>query len=314
VREWSVPARHSETLDALEKLGLPVSRERAVVLGAEGLIKFHDDIGMRRDKLPFDIDGVVYKVNSFALQQQLGFRTREPRWAVAHKYPPQEEITTVLDIEVQVGRTGALTPTARLKPVFVGGVTVTNATLHNEDEVRRKDVHIGDTVTVRRAGDVIPEIVEVLRDRRPPDARAFTMPSVVRNASPPSFACRGKRLRRCSGGLFCPEQRKQALLHLPAGARWISKGSAKSSSTSWSTSGSCAPPPTSTGLASPALAELDRMAEKSAGNLVAAIAKSRQTTLSRFIFALGIRNVGESTAQDLARYFGSIERLMSRGR
>ncbi len=311
VREWALPARHSDTLDALEKLGLPVSRERAVVLGAEGLIRFHDDIGVRRDKLPFDIDGVVYKVNSFALQQQLGFRTREPRWAVAHKYPPQEEITTVLDIEVRVGRTGALTPTARLKPVFVGGVTVTNATLHNEDEVRRKDVHIGDTVTVRRAGDVIPEIVEVLRDRRPPDARAFTMPERCPECQSAVVRLPGEAVARCSGGLFCPEQRKQALLHFASRRAMDIEGLGEKLVDQLVDIGLLRSPADIYRLGIAGLAELDRMAEKSAGNLVAAIAKSRQTTLSRFIFALGIRNVGESTAQDLARYFGSIERLMS---
>ena len=311
VRGWAVPVRHSDTLDALEKIGLPVSPERAVVRGADGLIEFHRDIGARRDRLPFDIDGVVYKVNSFALQQQLGFRTREPRWAVAHKYPPQEEMTTVLDIEVRVGRTGALTPTARLQPVFVGGVTVTSATLHNEDEVRRKDVHVGDTVVVRRAGDVIPEIVEVLRDRRPADARPFTMPQRCPACQSAVIRLPGEAAARCSGGLFCPEHRKQALLHFASRRAMDIEGFGEKLVDQLVEKGVVRTPADIYRLGVAALAELERMAEKSALNLVAAIARSKRTTLARFIFALGIRNVGESTAQDLARYFGGIERLMN---
>jgi len=311
VRGWAAPARHSEMLDALAKLGLPVSSERARALGADGLLEFHRDIGVRRDKFAFDIDGVVYKVNSFVLQQQLGFRTREPRWAVAHKYPPQEETTTVLDIQVQVGRTGALTPTARLKPVFVGGVTVTHATLHNEDEVRRKDVHIGDTVIVRRAGDVIPEIVEVLRDRRPSDARAFRMPDRCPECQSAVVRLPGEAASRCSGGLFCPEQRKQALLHFATRRAMDVEGLGEKLVEQLVDSKIVRTPADLYKLSTAKLAELDRMAEKSAANLAAAIEKSKQTTLARFIFALGIRNVGESTAQDLARYFGGIQRLMS---
>ncbi len=309
-RGWTAPARHSEMLDALAEFGLPVSGERATALGAGGLIDFHRDIGARRDKLPFDIDGVVYKVNSFVLQQQLGFRTREPRWAVAHKYPAQEEMTIVLDIQVQVGRTGALTPTARLKPVFVGGVTVTNATLHNEDEVRRKDVHIGDTVIVRRAGDVIPEIVDVLRERRPSDARAFRMPERCPECQSAVIRLPGESAARCSGGLFCPEQRKQALLHFASRRAMDIEGLGEKLVEQLVDSKLVRTPADVYKLGVARLAALERMADKSAANLAAAIEKSKQSTLARFIFALGIRNVGESTAQDLARYFGGLEGLM----
>ncbi len=310
-RGWNVPARHSEVLDALRKFGLPVSSERAVVQGAAGLIEFHRDIGTRRDQLAFDIDGVVYKVNSVPLQRQLGFRTREPRWAVAHKYPPQEQMTTILDIEVRVGRTGALTPTARLQPVFVGGVTVTNATLHNEDEVRRKDVHIGDTVIVRRAGDVIPEIVEVLRDRRPGNAGVFKMPEHCPECGSAVIRLPGEVVARCSGGLFCPEQRKQALLHFASRRAMDIEGLGEKLADQLVDAGIVRTPADIYKLGISKLAELERMAEKSASNLIAAIENSKHITLARFIYALGIRNVGESTAQDLARYFGSLERLIA---
>ena len=307
---WPAPERHSEVLDALEKFGVPVSKDRSVVQGAEGLVAYHRDIGERRDQLPFGIDGVVYKVNSLRAQQQLGFRTREPRWAVAHKYPAQEEMTTVLNIDVQVGRTGALTPTARLQPVFVGGVTVTNATLHNEDEVRRKDVWIGDTVIVRRAGDVIPEVVAVVAERRPADARPFTMPTHCPECGSAAVRLPDEAVTRCTGGLFCPAQRREALLHF-AGRRAMDIEGLGEKLVEQLVNGNIVRTPADLyklGIAS--LAELERMAEKSAANLVAAIEKSKRTTLARFIYALGIRNVGESTAQDLARYFGNLDRIM----
>ena len=307
---WRVPDRHSEVLDALEKFGVPVNRDRHVVHGAGGLVAYHDDIGERRDRLPFGIDGVVYKVNSLNLQQQLGFRTREPRWAVAHKYPAQEEMTTVLNIDVQVGRTGALTPTARLQPVFVGGVTVTNATLHNEDEVRRKDVWVGDTVVVRRAGDVIPEVVAVVAERRPADARPFTMPAKCPECGSAAVRLPDEAVTRCTGGLFCPAQRRQALLHF-AGRRAMDIEGLGEKLVEQLVNGNIVRTPADLyKLGMTGLAELDRMAEKSAANLVAAIEKSKRTTLARFIYALGIRNAGESTAQDLARYFGNLERMM----
>ena len=307
---WAAPERHSEVLDALEKFGVPVSKDRSVVHGADGLVAYHREIGERRDRLPFGIDGVVYKVNSLRLQQRLGFRTREPRWAVAHKYPAQEEMTTVLNIDVQVGRTGALTPTARLQPVFVGGVTVTNATLHNEDEVRRKDVWIGDTVIVRRAGDVIPEVVAVVAERRPADARPFTMPTHCPECGSAAVRLPDEAVTRCTGGLFCPAQRREALLHF-AGRRAMDIEGLGEKLVEQLVNGNIVRTPADLyklGIAS--LAELERMAEKSAANLVAAIEKSKRTTLARFIYALGIRNVGESTAQDLARYFGTLDRIM----
>jgi len=307
---WPAAERHSEVLDALETFGVPVSKDRSVVQGAEGLVAYHRDIGERREQLPFGIDGVVYKVNSLRLQQQLGFRTREPRWAVAHKYPAQEEMTTVLNIDVQVGRTGALTPTARLQPVFVGGVTVTNATLHNEDEVRRKDVWIGDTVIVRRAGDVIPEVVAVVAERRPADARPFTMPTHCPECGSAAVRLPDEAVTRCTGGLFCPAQRREALLHF-AGRRAMDIEGLGEKLVEQLVNGNIVRTPADLyklGIAS--LAGLERMAEKSAANLVAAVENSKRTTLARFIYALGIRNVGESTAQDLARYFGNLDRIM----
>jgi len=307
---WAAPERHSEVLDALETFGVPVSKDRRVVQGAEGLVAYHRDIGECRDRLPFGIDGVVYKVNSLRLQQQLGFRTREPRWAVAHKYPAQEEMTTVLNIDVQVGRTGALTPTARLQPVFVGGVTVTNATLHNEDEVRRKDVWIGDTVIVRRAGDVIPEVVAVVAERRPTDARPFTMPTHCPECGSAAVRLPDEAVTRCTGGLFCPAQRREALLHFAGRRAMDIEGLGEKLVEQLVNRNSVRTPADLYKLGIASLAELERMAEKSAANLVAAIEKSKRTTLARFIYALGIRNVGESTAQDLARYFGNLDRIM----
>ncbi|HYN55327.1 MAG TPA: NAD-dependent DNA ligase LigA, partial [Methylotenera sp.] len=204
---------HSMAMDYLTSLNFPVSKERDVVKGMAGLYAYYQKIGTSREKLPFDIDGVVYKVNAFSLQNELGFVSRAPRWAIAHKFPAQEALTIVEDITVQVGRTGAITPVARLKPVFVGGVTVTNATLHNEDEVRRKDVHIGDTVSLRRAGDVIPEVVSVVLDRRPSNARRFTMPAVCPICGSHILKQQDEAVARCTGGLFCPAQRKQAIIH-----------------------------------------------------------------------------------------------------
>ena len=311
VRGWTVPTSHSEVLDAIGRMGVPVNAQRKVVVGAAGLVAFHRDIGTVRDQLPFDIDGVVYKVNSLRLQYQLGFRTREPRWAVAHKYPPQEEITTVLDIELHVGRTGVLTPTARLQPVFVGGVTVTNATLHNEDEVRRKDVRIGDTVIVRRAGDVIPEIVSILPERRPADALEFRMPEQCPVCQSAVIRLADEAASRCSGGLVCPEQRKQALLHFASRRAMDIEGMGDKLTDQLVDAGMVRTPADIYKLDLLKLASLDRMGEKSAANLLAALERSRNTTLARFVFSLGIRNVGESTAQDLARYFGGLDQLMA---
>ena len=315
VSGWALPPTHSRILDALLALGMPVSGERAVVQGPQGLVQFHDDIGRRRDSLPFDIDGVVYKANSLELQARLGFVSREPRWAVAHKFPPEEELTVVEAIEVQVGRTGALTPVARLKPVFVGGVTVSNATLHNQDEIDRLDVREGDSVIVRRAGDVIPEVVSVIKDRRP-------QPAPVRfeilQRYPTCPVCGSHVMRqpgeaaiRCTGGLYCPAQRKQALLHFASRRAMDVEGLGEKLVDQLVEQGIVHTPADLYRLGMAKVANLERMAEKSAANLLAAIEKSKRTTLARFVFALGIRNVGETTAKDLARYFGGLDALMA---
>jgi DNA ligase (NAD+) len=316
VEGWKdAPLTHSATLDALASFGVPVCGERITGLGAQPLIAFHDDIAARRDQLPFDIDGVVYKVNRFNLQRELGFVTREPRWAVAHKYPPQEQLTTVLGIEVQVGRTGALTPVARLAPVFVGGVTVTNATLHNQDEIDRKDVRVGDTVIVRRAGDVIPEVVAAVIERRPhpapPRFNILQRYPVCPECGSHVVRLEGEAVTRCTGGLYCPAQRKQALLHF-AGRRAVDiEGLGDKLVDQLVERGLVETPADIYGLSLDTLAGLERMAEKSAANLRAAIETSKTTTLARFIFALGIRNVGEATAKDLAQHFGSLDKLVA---
>ena len=308
---WPLPATHSGVLDALAKFGLPVCEHRCVARGAADLIAFHAGILAKRDTLPFDIDGVVYKVNSLSLQAELGFVSREPRWAVAHKYPPQEALTTVEAIEVQVGRTGAITPVARLAPVFVGGVTVTNATLHNEDEVRRKDVRIGDTVIVRRAGDVIPEVVAVVADRRPILAPEFIMPKTCPVCGSAIERPADEAIARCTGGLYCPAQRKQALLHFASRRAMDIEGLGEKLVDQLVDAGLVQTPADLYALDLERLAGLERMGEKSATNLLAAIGSSKTPTLARFIFALGIRNVGETTAKDLARHFGSLQALMA---
>jgi DNA ligase (NAD+) len=314
VQGWTVPVTHSGVLDALAAAGFPVCEHRAVVAGAQGLADFHARIGALRDSLPFDIDGVVYKVNALELQQRLGFVTREPRWAVAHKFPAQEMLTTVEAIEVQVGRTGAITPVARLAPVFVGGVTVTNATLHNEAEVRRKDVRIGDTVIVRRTGDVIPEVVGVVPERRRPASAEFQMPAACPVCGSAIEKPEDEAIARCTGGLFCPAQRKQALLHF-ASRRAMDIEGLGDKLVEQLVDNAIVKTPADLYklgvLGVSTLAGLERMADKSAANLLAAIEKSRGTTLARFIFALGIRNVGEATAKDLARHFGSLDALMA---
>ena len=314
VAGWTLPATQTEVLDALAAFGLPVCGHRAQVRGAEGLAAFHARIGALRDTLPFDIDGVVYKVDTLALQQQLGFVTREPRWAVAHKYPAQEAVTLLRDIEVQVGRTGALTPVARLEPVFVGGVTVTNATLHNQDEIDRKDVRIGDWVIVRRAGDVIPEVVAPILERRGGELPRFVL--LDRFPTCPvcgSHVVRGEdeAVARCTGGLFCPAQRKQALLHFAGRRAMDIEGLGDKLVDQLVDAAIVKTPVDLYRLGVLALANLERMGEKSAQNLLMAIEKSRGTTLARFIFALGIRNVGEATARDLARHFGKLDALIA---
>ncbi len=306
----ALPRSHFELMARLEGWGLPVCRERAHVSGAAGLLDYYRRMGELRPSLPYDIDGVVYKVDDLRAQEELGFVARAPRFAVAHKFPAEEALTVVEDISVQVGRTGALTPVARLAPVFVGGVTVTNATLHNEDEVRRKDVHIGDTVSVRRAGDVIPEVVRVLPERRPPDARAFVMPALCPVCGSHVARAEDEAAARCSGGLVCPAQRKQALLHFAGRRAMDIEGLGDKLVDQLVERGLVKNPADLYRIGMDNLANLERMAEKSAHNLLAALEKSKATTLARFIYALGIRNVGEATAKDLARHFGSLDALM----
>ncbi len=305
-----LPSTHSELLNQYEALGLPVCRERRVVDSLEGLMTFYTEIAAKRQQLPYEIDGVVYKVNSFAEQTQLGYVSRAPRFAIAHKYPAQEEITTVLGIDVQVGRTGAITPVARLAPVLVGGVTVTNATLHNEDEVRRKDVRIGDTVVVRRAGDVIPEVVSVVLDRRPADAQIFLMPTRCPVCESHIERLSDEAVARCSGGLFCAAQRKQALLHFAQRRAMDIEGLGDKIVDQLVDINLVRTPADLYRLGFTALVNMERMGEKSADNLLQSIAQSKKTTLARFIFGLGIRHVGESTAKDLAKHFGDIHALM----
>ena len=301
---------HHAMLMQLKAWGFPVAAQTAVVQGAAGLVAFHRDIAAQRDSLPFDIDGVVYKVDDLALQQLLGFVTREPRWAVAHKYPAQEMMTEVLAIDVQVGRTGKLTPVAKLAPVFVGGVTVTNATLHNEDEARRKDVRVGDTVIVRRAGDVIPEVVSVVTEKRLHESQIFTMPRHCPVCASEAEREEGEADYRCSGGLFCPAQRKQALLHYAQRRAVDIEGLGDKLVDQLVDSGRVSTLADLYGLQLGDLAGMDRMAEKSAQNLLDALDKSRQTTLPRFLFGLGIRHVGEATAKALARHFGQLQAIM----
>jgi DNA ligase (NAD+) len=302
--------RLSEALDYLAEHRFPVAAERARVEGVQGLLDYYRQIGEKRARLPYEIDGVVYKVDALAAQERLGFVSRAPRFAIAHKFPAEEATSTVLAIDVQVGRTGALTPVARLNPVFVGGVTVTNATLHNEDEVRRKDIHIGDTVVVRRAGDVIPEVVRVMIDKRPRDAGAFVMPTHCPVCGSAVQRLEEEAIARCTAGLYCPAQRKQALIHFASRRAMNVDGLGEKLVDQLVESGLVKTPADLYQLNVGSLAGLERMGEKSAANVAAGIAASRSTTLARFIYALGIRNVGESTARDLALHFGSMEALM----
>ncbi|MES2901787.1 MAG: NAD-dependent DNA ligase LigA [Pseudomonadota bacterium] len=306
-----LPASHSAMLDWYEALGLPVSSDRQVVTGAAGMLEYYRAIGLRRAALKYDIDGVVYKVNRVEDQQQLGFVSRAPRFAIAHKFPAEEALTQVLDIEVQVGRTGAITPVARLATVFVGGVNVNNATLHNENEVRRKDIRIGDTVVVRRAGDVIPEVVSYVAERRPLDAREFVMPANCPVCGSPIVRMEDEAVARCSGGwTHCSAQKKGGLMHFVSRRaidveglgdqlieQLVDKGLIHTAADLYT-------------LDHAKLAGLERMAAKSAQNVLDALEKSRDTSLARFIYALGIRNVGESTAKALAQHFGNLNALL----
>jgi DNA ligase (NAD+) len=301
---------HAETLDRLQALGFRVSAERDVVRGVEGVLAYFGKMGRKRDRLPYAIDGVVYKVNRLDWQQSLGFVSRAPRFALAHKFPAEEQTTRVLAIDVQVGRTGALTPVARLEPVLVGGVTVTNATLHNEDELRRKDVRVGDTIVVRRAGDVIPEVVSVRKERRPHGTHVFHMPKKCPVCGSAVVRAEDEAIARCSGGLFCAAQRKQALRHFASRRAMDIEGLGERLVDQLVDSALVATPADIYALKVDRLAKLERMGQKSAENLVEALQRSKRTTLERFIYALGIRNVGEATARDLARQFGTLDHVL----
>ena len=301
---------HSMAMDYFASLHFPVSSELSVVQGLLGLLNYYQKMAELRANLPFDIDGVVYKVNLFNQQNELGFVSRAPRWAIAHKFPAQEALTTVEDITVQVGRTGAITPVARLAPVFVGGVTVTNATLHNEDEVRRKDVHIGDTVSIRRAGDVIPEVVNVVLEKRPTNARRFEMPTVCPECGSHILKQADEAVARCTGGLFCPAQRKQSLIHFASRRAMDIEGLGDKLIDQLVDAHLVHNLADIYHLDLPTLSSLERMASKSAQNILDALEVSKKTSLARFIYALGIRNVGESTSKDLAKHFGNLTALM----
>ena len=305
---FEAPPTHAKLLDALDAFGVPVAKERRTVKGMAGLLKFYAEIGGKRPKLPYDIDGVVYKVNRVADQAKLGFVSRAPRWAIAHKFPAEEATTELVAIDIQVGRTGAITPVARLAPVFVGGTTIVNATLHNEDEIRRKDVWKGDTVVVRRAGDVIPEVARVYR--KGPRKEPFKLPSKCPVCGSAIVKLEEEAVARCTGGLFCPAQRKQALLHFASRRAMDIEGLGDKLVEQLVDAGLVRTPADLYTLGLAKLAALERMAEKSASNVTSAIEKSRDVPLGRFIYALGIRNVGEVTAKDLARHFGKLDALM----
>lgn len=306
-----LPSAQSQLLEWFVRMGIPVCDERKVVHGLKGLMAFFHDIESRRDSLPYEIDGVVYKVNRLSEQQKLGFISRAPRFALAHKFPAQEVLTEVTGIDVQVGRTGAITPVARLKPVFVSGVTVTNATLHNEDEIRRKDIRIGDTVIVRRAGDVIPEVIASVPERRPADAPEFVMPTHCPVCGAPVVRPEGEAVARCSGGwIRCPAQKKGGLQLFASRKAMNIEGLGEQLIDQLVDRKLVNDAADLYQLDLETLSGLDRMADKSAGNLLDELEKSRQTTFSRFLYALGIRHVGETTAHSLAEHFGSLKNLM----
>ncbi len=311
VSEGALAATHSESIKRLAAWGLRTSPELKPVQGAEGCLAYYRALGERRDSLEYEIDGVVFKVDRFDQQQQLGFVSRAPRWAVAYKFPASEEMTRLLAIDVQVGRTGALTPVARLEPVQVAGVTVTNATLHNEDEIRRKDIRIGDTVIIRRAGDVIPQVVGVVKERRPADAKEFAMPSACPVCGSEVERVEGEAVTRCSGNLYCPAQRKEAIKHFASRRAMDIEGLGDRLVEQMVDAGMIEDPAGLYALEADKIAAMERMGEKSAANLIDALETSKQTTLPRFLFALGIREVGEATARSLALHFGDLEPLQA---
>ncbi len=309
-QDGELPTTHSALIARLGQWGLPICPERAVVEGVMGCISYYQKIAQQRVDLPYEIDGVVYKIDDYALQQKLGIATRAPRYAIAHKFPAQEALTVVKAIQVQVGRTGALTPVAHLQPVHVGGVTVSHATLHNADEVQRKDVRVGDTVWVRRAGDVIPEIIGVVLEKRPPDARPFTMPTHCPVCQSQVMRSEQQATIRCLGGLFCPAQRQEALAHFVSRRAMAIDGLGYKRLEQLINKQLVHTPADLYQLNAEMLMHLEGMGQKSAAKLLTAIEASKTTTLARFLYALGIREVGEATAQTLAAEFGQLEALM----
>ena len=306
----ALPDTHFAVLERLSEWGLPVSSETLRLAGIDQCFAFYNDVGSRREQLGYEIDGVVYKVNSLADQGRLGQVSRAPRWALAHKFPAEEAITQVADINVQVGRTGALTPVARLEPVKVGGVVVTNATLHNQDEIERKDVRVGDTVIVRRAGDVIPEVVRVVTDKRPTGTEAYRLPSTCPECGSDAMRAEGEAVVRCTGGLFCPAQQKQAIRHFASRRALDIEGLGDKLVDQLVEKKLIASAADLFALDLQTLSSLDRMADKSARNLLAALEASKDTTLARYLYALGIPDVGETTAQTLAGHFGNLDALV----
>jgi len=310
VEGGELPGRHSDIIDCLQSWGLKTCPERSVVQGPEGCLTYYEEVGKKRDSLGYDIDGVVYKVDSLAMQRELGFVARAPRWAVAHKFPAQEELTKVEGIEFQVGRTGAVTPVARLEPVFVGGVTVSNATLHNIDELHRKDVRVGDTVIVRRAGDVIPEVVSVIKSRRPTKTTRVQLPELCPVCGSHVKREEGEAVARCTGGLFCKAQRSESLKHFVSRRAMDIEGLGAKLIEQFVEEDRVMNPADIYQLSRDELADRERMGEKSAENLVAAIESSKATTLARFLYALGVREVGEATAASLAAHFGNLRSIV----
>jgi DNA ligase (NAD+) len=311
VEGGTLPDHHSQILDRLQSWGLKACPERKVVKGAEGCLAFYEEIGARRDALKYEIDGVVYKVDNLRQQRELGYVSRAPRWAIAHKFPAQEELTVVEGVEFQVGRTGAVTPVARLEPVFVGGVTVSNATLHNIDELHRKDVRVGDTAIIRRAGDVIPEVVGVIASRRPKGTRRVDLPVACPVCGSAVIREDGEAVARCTGGLFCAAQRAEALKHFVSRKALDIEGLGAKLIEQLVANDRVKTPADLFTLSVDELAELDRMGEKSAANIVQSIEASKDTTLARFLYALGIREVGEATALSLTAHFGKLNNIVS---
>ncbi len=310
VEDGTLPDTQSGTLDWLQRLGFPACPERAVVEGVEACLDYYERLAARRAELDYEIDGIVYKVDGLADQQQLGFVSRAPRWAIAHKFPAEERTTTLRNVEFRVGRTGALTPVARLEPVLVGGVMVSNATLHNMDEIARKDVRIGDRVIVRRAGDVIPEVVGRAGGERPADTRAIEMPATCPECDSHIERPEGEAVARCTGGLVCPAQRREALKHFVSRRAMDIEGFGEKIIEQLADGGIVQSPADLFALDAERLEALERVGPKLAANLVNALEQARETTLARFIFALGIREVGEVTARNLAEYYGDLDALM----